>query len=48
MGVYIAMFFIVSQIIAWTLLKESMRAPTVVGGMLIVSGGLVILLWRPA
>ena len=48
MGVYIAMFFIVSQIVARFTLGESVTVPILVGGSLIISGGLVILLWRPA
>jgi drug/metabolite transporter superfamily protein YnfA len=48
MGVYIAMFFLVSQVVSRVMLHESVRLPTIVGGVLIVSGGLVILLWRPA
>jgi len=46
MGVYIAIFFIVSQIVAMVMLREHLRLPVIVGGLLIVSGGLVILLWR--
>jgi len=46
MGIYIAVFFIVSQIVARVMLHEHVRPPTIVGGMLIVAGGLVILLWR--
>lgn len=48
MGVYIAMFFIISQIVARVMMHETLRLPTVVGGVLIVSGGLVILFWKPA
>jgi small multidrug resistance family-3 protein len=48
MGVYIALFFMISQIVARLMLRESIRPPTIVGGLLIVCGGLVILLWRPA
>ena len=46
MGVYIAIFFIVSQIVAVVLLREQIKLPTLVGGTMIVSGGLVILLWK--
>jgi small multidrug resistance family-3 protein len=45
MGVYIALFFIISQIVARVVLHERMERPTFVGGILIVSGGLVILFW---
>jgi drug/metabolite transporter superfamily protein YnfA len=47
MGVYIAVFFIISQIIARLMLHESIRLPVIVGGIFILSGGLIILCWRP-
>ena len=47
MGVYIAVFFIISQTIARLMLHEHIRLPTIVGGIFIVSGGLIILCWRP-
>ena len=47
MGVYIAVFFIISQIVAAVMLHETIRLPVIVGGILIVSGGAVILCWRP-
>src|SRR5579862_7105304 len=46
MGVYIAIFFIVSQVVAALVLREEIKLPAIVGGVLIVSGGLVILLWQ--
>lgn len=46
MGVYIALFFIVSQVVAVIVFKEAVRMPTLVGGALIVAGGLVLSLWR--
>ena len=46
MGVYIAIFFIVSQIVAALVLREHIRLPAILGGILIVSGGMVILLWK--
>ncbi len=48
MGVYIAMFFVISQVVAHFTLKEHLTLPVLVGGGLIVSGGLTILFWRPA
>ncbi len=48
MGVYIAVFFVVSQAIAIVAFHERPKAPLLVGGALIVAGGLVISLWRPA
>jgi drug/metabolite transporter superfamily protein YnfA len=46
MGVYIAIFFVVSQVVAVLLLKEQIKLPAIVGGIFIVSGGLVILFWK--
>jgi small multidrug resistance family-3 protein len=46
MGVYIAIFFIVSQVVAVVILREQIKPPAIVGGAMIVSGGLVILLWN--
>ena len=46
MGVYIAIFFLVSQTVAMVMLHEQIKLPAIVGGTLIVSGGLVILLWN--
>jgi drug/metabolite transporter superfamily protein YnfA len=42
MGVYIALFFLVSQVISWTAFGERPSATLIVGGTLIVAGGLVI------
>jgi drug/metabolite transporter superfamily protein YnfA len=42
MGVYIAVFFVVSQVVAWALLAERPSAVGMIGGALIVAGGLVI------
>ncbi len=46
MGVYIAFFFIASQLLAVTVFREPLRPPVVVGGLLIIAGGLVLSLWR--
>ncbi len=46
MGVYIAVFFVVSQVIAVLFFKEAIRLPIWVGGALIVAGGIVISVWR--
>ncbi|HEY1683522.1 MAG TPA: hypothetical protein VGG19_02055 [Tepidisphaeraceae bacterium] len=48
MGVYIAVFFIISQIVANRMLHEAITLPVMVGGLLIVAGGAIILAWRPA
>jgi small multidrug resistance family-3 protein len=46
MGLYIAIFFIVSQVIALLVFKEKLNPPTLVGGALIVAGGCVLTFWR--
>lgn len=48
MGVYIAVFFVVSQTIAVLAFKERLQLPTIVGGLLIVAGGVVMTAWRTA
>ena len=42
MGIYIAVFFVVSQAIAWFVFADSPSTTIVLGGLLIVAGGLVI------
>ena len=42
MGTYIAVFFLVSQVVAWLLFRERPATAVLVGGTLIVLGGLVI------
>jgi len=42
MGVYIAIFFLVSQVISYLLLRETPSWSLVLGGTLIVAGGAVI------
>jgi small multidrug resistance family-3 protein len=46
LGVYIAVFFVVSQFIAILVFREVLRMPTLVAGALIVGGGLVLTFWR--
>jgi drug/metabolite transporter superfamily protein YnfA len=46
MGVYIAIFFVVSQILSVLIFKERIYAPTLVGGALIIAGGLILTFWR--
>ena len=46
MGLYIALFFVVSQVIALLVFKEKLSPPTLVGGALIVAGGCVLTFWR--
>ena len=44
LGLYMVFFFLAAQAISYFLLKEPMRGPVVAGGLLIMSGGLVIFL----
>ena len=44
MGVYIAIFFLVSQIIAFVLFKQIPDDRIILGGGFIVAGGMLILL----
>jgi small multidrug resistance family-3 protein len=46
MGVYIAVFFVVAQVVAVVVFRERLSMPTLVGGALIVTGGVLITLWR--
>jgi small multidrug resistance family-3 protein len=46
MGVYIALFFVVAQVVAVVFFRERISMPTVVGGALIVAGGILITVWR--
>ena len=43
MGVYIAIFFVVSQLVAAVLFHQIPAPRTLIGGALIIGGGLVIL-----
>jgi len=42
MGTYIAVFFLVSQVISWAIFAERPSPALIAGGTLIVAGGLVI------
>ena len=46
LGLYIVVFFAVSQLWGIAIERESIDGPRVVGGALIVAGGAVIQLWR--
>jgi hypothetical protein len=46
LGVYVALFFVVAQIVAKLRFQQSPTTPILVGGTLIVSGGLVITFWK--
>ena len=44
LGLYVVFFFIAAQIISVFFFQEQLRMPVVAGGLLIMSGGLVIFL----
>ena len=46
LGVYIAAFFVVAQLVAYFFYNERFKKPMLVGGALIIAGGLVMTLWR--
>jgi small multidrug resistance family-3 protein len=45
LGIYIAIFFVVSQFVSIVIFGESLRFPTIIAGILIVSGGMVLTLF---
>ena len=47
LGVYVTLFFLVAQVINLAFFGVRPGLPVVVGGALIMSGGLIITLWRP-
>ncbi len=46
LGVYVTLFFLVAQIVNFTVFGVRPALPIYVGGSLIIAGGLVITLWR--
>jgi small multidrug resistance family-3 protein len=46
LGAYVALFFVVAQVVAKVRFHQSPSVPIWVGGSLIVAGGLVITFWR--
>ncbi|NDJ10792.1 MAG: hypothetical protein EBY17_06315 [Acidobacteriia bacterium] len=46
LGLYVAVFFVVAQILAVLVFREKVTPPILAGGALIVTGGLVITFWR--
>jgi hypothetical protein len=46
LGVYVALFFVVAQVVAKVRFQQSPTPPILVGGGLIVAGGLVITFWK--
>lgn len=48
LGVYVVLFFLAAQLINFFIFGHGPAASIYVGGGLILTGGLVITLWRPA
>ena len=46
LGAYVALFFVVAQVVAKVRFHQSPSTPILVGGSLIVAGGLVITFWK--
>ncbi len=46
MGAYIAVFFVVSQILSYFFFHEHLRPAIWVGGAFIVAGGVILTLWK--
>lgn len=46
LGVYVALFFVVAQVVAKVRFHQSPTLPILAGGSLIVLGGLVITFWK--
>jgi small multidrug resistance family-3 protein len=46
LGIYVVLFFVVSQILAYAVFGERLTPPLLMGGALIVAGGIVITVWR--
>jgi hypothetical protein len=46
LGVYVALFFVVAQIVAKVRFQQSPTLPILAGGTLIVAGGLLITFWK--
>jgi small multidrug resistance family-3 protein len=45
LGVYVTLFFVIAQLVNWSLFGARPGPPIVIGGLLIFSGGLVITFW---
>ena len=46
-GLYIATLFIIWQIINYIIFKSVPSLPIILGGLLVVTGGLIITFWKP-
>lgn len=46
LGLYVVVFFLMAQLVAWVRFQQTPTAPILVGGSLIVAGGAVMTLWK--
>ena len=46
LGIYIVVFFIISQVLAAFVFREQIPVSRIAGGALIIAGGLVITFWK--
>jgi hypothetical protein len=46
-GLYIAILFSVWQVVNFVAFKATPTLPTIVGGLLIIAGGLILTFWKP-
>lgn len=48
LGVYVALFFVVAQVINLIFFGVAPNLPVVAGGALIIAGGMVVAFWEPS
>jgi small multidrug resistance family-3 protein len=45
LGVYVVFFFVIAQLISWSVFAQRPTTPILLGGACIVAGGLIISAW---
>ena len=46
-GLYLATLFVVWQVINYISFKSVPTLPTIIGGILVITGGLIVTFWKP-
>jgi len=46
LGIYVAFFFVVAQLVSWLVFHQRPGLPVVVGGGFIVTGGIILSAWN--